>query len=288
MAGFSERRWVTPDGLGLYARNYEAKGGELGLPVLCLHGFTRNSRDFEELAPVIAASGRRVVAMDMRGRGESDRDPKPANYHPKIYARDVLGFLAALGIPRAVFLGTSMGGLITLTVALLRPTAIAAAILNDVGPAVDPAGVQRIQSYAGKAPAIRSWQDAADYVRTTNAAMLPGLGAADWDRMARRLFRDGPDGPVLDYDPAIAGAGGGRARASSLIAWFAFRRLVRRAPTLLLRGETSDILSVEIARKMQRRGPALRQVTVPGVGHAPTLAEPEALAAIQEFLAEVP
>ena len=288
MVGFSERRWVTPDGLGLYARAYEAKGGERGVPVLCLHGFTRNSKDFEELAPVIAAGGRRVIAMDMRGRGESDRDPRPANYHPKVYARDVLRFLAALGIPRAVFLGTSMGGLITLTVALLRPTAIAAAILNDVGPAVDPAGVQRIQSYAGKAPAIRTWQDAADYVRTTNAAVLPGLGAADWDRMARRLFRDGPDGPVLDYDPAIAGAGGGRSRASSLIAWFAFRRLVRRAPTLLLRGETSDILSVDIARKMQRRGPALRQVTVPGVGHAPTLAEPEALAAIQAFLAEVP
>ena len=288
MAGFSERRWVTPDGLGLYARNYEAKGGELGLPVLCLHGFTRNSRDFEELAPVIAASGRRVVAMDMRGRGESDRDPKPANYHPKIYARDVLGFLAALGIPRAVFLGTSMGGLITLTVALLRPTAIAAAILNDVGPAVDPAGIARIQSYAGRLPPVRSWQDAVDQIRSVNQAALPAYGPDDWQHMARRTFRDGPQGPVLDYDPAIASAPAGNAKFASLIAWFAFWRLARRAPTLLVRGEHSDILTARIAAKMQRKAPSLQVAVVPGVGHAPTLAEPEALAAIQAFLAEVP
>ena len=108
MTGFSERRWTTPDGLSLYARDYPAKGGEQRLPVLCLHGFTRNSADFDDLAPAIAKAGRRVIVIDVRGRGRSDRDPKPANYHPKIYAKDVIGFLAALGIPRAVFLGTSM------------------------------------------------------------------------------------------------------------------------------------------------------------------------------------
>lgn len=286
MTGFSEHRWVTPDGLSLYARDYPAEGGEKALPVLCLHGFTRNSKDFEELAPVLAAAGRRVIAMDMRGRGQSDRDPRPANYHPKVYARDVLGFLAELGVSRAVFLGTSMGGLITLAVALLRPKAIAAAILNDVGPAVDLAGVRRIQSYAGKAPEVRTWQDAADYMRVTNEVALPGLAAADWAGMARRLFRDSPTGPVLDYDPAIAG--GGKAKASSLIAWFAFRRLARRVPTLLLRGEQSDILTADIARRMRRRSPALQLAVIPGVGHAPTLSEPEALAAIRAFLAKVP
>lgn len=285
MAGFTERRWETRDGLTLYARDYPAEGGEKGVPVLCLHGFSRNSRDFEDLAPVIAAQGRRVIAMDMRGRGQSDRDSKPGNYHPKVYARDVLGGLDGLGIASAVFLGTSMGGLITLTVVLLRPARIAAAILNDVGPAVDLAGVRRIQSYVGKAPAVRTWRDAADYVRLTNEVALPGLGGEDWQRMARRLFRDTPDGPVLDYDPAIAG---GRAKASSLIAWLAFRRLVRRTPTMLLRGENSDILSADIARRMQKRAPALRLAVVPGVGHAPTLAEPEALAAITAFLAKVP
>ena len=288
MAGFSEQRWVTPDGLSLYARDYPAAVGDQRVPVLCLHGFTRNSKDFEDLAPAIAAAGRRVIAMDMRGRGQSDRDPTPANYHPKIYARDALGFLSALGIPRAVFLGTSMGGLITLTVALLRPKAIAAAILNDVGPAVDPAGIARIQSYAGKAPEVRDWDDAAAYNRMVHHTALPAYGQDDWERMARRTFRDGPDGPVLDYDPAIAAAAGGKARASSLIAWFAFWRLARRGPTLLIRGETSDIVSAGIADRMRRRAPAMRVTAVPGVGHAPTLAEPEALQAVTDFLDSVP
>lgn len=284
----TERRWTSRDGLVLFARDYPGSGDEQRLPVLCLHGFTRNSKDFEDLAPVIAAAGRRVIAMDVRGRGQSEWDPKPKNYHPKVYARDVIGFLAALGIPRAVFLGTSMGGLITLTVALLRPRLIGAAILNDVGPRIDPAGIKRIQAYAGKAPPVRDWQGAADYIRNIYQAALPEYGEEDWQRMARRTFRDGPDGPVLDYDPAIATASGGKTKSSSLIAWFAFRRLARRVPTLLIRGEQSDIMSAEIAGLMQRRAPALQVAVVPGVGHAPMLTEPEAIIAIDEFLAAVP
>ena len=288
MSAFSERRWVAPDGLTLFGRDYAGGDREAGLPVVCLHGFTRNSADFEDLAPVIASSGRRVIAIDMRGRGQSDRDPQATNYHPKIYARDVIGFLAALGIPRAVFLGTSMGGLIILALALLRPRLIAAAILNDVGPAVDPAGLKRIQSYAGKAPAVRTWQDAADYCRAINQAALPALGAEDWERMARRTFRQGTEGPLLDYDPAIARAPGAKTKTSSLLAWFAFRRLARKVPTLLIRGEHSDILSAEIAAKMKRKAPGLQTVVVPGVGHAATLAEPEAVAAIRDFLVRAP
>ncbi len=288
MAHYAERRWTTRDGLSLFARDYAGGDGEHRLPVICLHGFTRNARDFEDLAPAIAATGRRVIAMDMRGRGQSDRDPRPANYHPKVYARDVIGFLAGLGVPRALFLGTSMGGIITLAVGLLRPALVGGAILNDVGPAVDPAGIARIQSYAGKAPPVHNWQDAADYLRAINGAALPQLTGKDWDRMARRAFRDGPAGPVLDYDPAIASAGGARTKTSSLIAWFAFRRLARRVPVLLLRGERSDILSAHIAARMQRRAPAMRVVEVPGVGHAPTLAEPAAWAAIQAFLNSAP
>lgn len=288
MAGFTERRWTTPDGLSLFARDYEAAGGESGLPVVCLHGFTRNSADFEDLAPVIAATGRRVIAMDMRGRGQSDRDPKPKRYHPKYYARDVIGFLGALGIPKAVFMGTSMGGLIIMTIALLRPRAIAAAILNDVGPAVGPAGLARIQSYAGKARPVHDWRDAVAYVRSIYQAAWPRCDDTYWERLARRTFRDGPEGPVLDYDPAIAAAAGGKVKSSSLIAWFAFRRLAKRVPTLLIRGEHSDILSVDIAARMQRKAPALQVVIVPGVGHAPMLDEPEALEAIRTFLAAVP
>lgn len=288
MGGFAERQWTSPDGLALYARDYPVEGGEHRLPVLCLHGFTRNSKDFEDLAPVLAAAGRRVIAMDIRGRGQSDHDPNPANYHPKVYARDVAGFLGALGIPKAVFVGTSMGGLITMAMALIRPAMVAGAILNDVGPAVDPAGITRIQSYAGKAPPVHNWQDAADYCRAINGVALPGLGDEDWAKMARRLFRDGADGPVLDYDPAIASAAGGAGKLASLIAWLAFRRLAKRVPTMLIRGKHSDILSAAIASRMQRKAPSLTVAVIPGVGHAPTLAEPESLAAIRSFLANLP
>jgi len=226
--------------------------------------------------------------MDVRGRGQSDRDPKSANYHPKVYAQDIAGFLEDLGISKAVFLGTSMGGLITMTLALTKPRLIAAAILNDVGPAVDPAGLARIQSYAGKLAPVGNWQDAADYMRMINGVALPGYGDDDWAGMARRTFREGPEGPVLDYDPAIAAASGRNAKVSSLIAWFAFKRLARRVPTMLLRGASSDIVSAAIAERMQRKAPTLETVVVPGVGHAPTLAEPEALAAIRGFLQRVP
>ena len=287
MTRFSERRWTTPGGLSLYARDYPARDGEQCLPVLCLHGFTRNSADFEDLAPVIAAGGRRVIVIDMRGRGRSDRDPRPKNYHPKVYAADVIGFLADLNVAKAVFLGTSMGGLITFAVALLRPKLIGAAILNDVGPAVEPAGIRRIQSYAGKALEVRNWDDAANYCRVINETCLPQYGAEDWPRMARRIFRDGPAGPELDYDPAIATAPGARTKTSSFLAWFALRRLAKRVPTLLIRGEHSDILSDQIARRMQRKAPAMQLAVIPNVGHAPTLAEPEALAAIRSFLGRV-
>src|SRR5213075_2745189 len=135
---FSERRWTSADGLSLYARDYAGGDGEARLPVICLHGLTRNSKDFEDVAPVIAASGRRVIVPDVRGRGRSGYARDPASYEPKTYARDVLDLMDGLGIARAVFIGTSMGGLITMTVAALRSKAVAAVVLNDVGPAVAP------------------------------------------------------------------------------------------------------------------------------------------------------
>src|SRR5688572_3664577 len=149
MTGFTERRWTSPDGLALYARDYAGGDGEQRLPVLCLHGLTRNSKDFDGLAPKIAALGRRVIVPDVRGRGQSAWDSRPARYNPKTYARDVLGMMDMLGIPSAIFIGTSMGGLITMTAAMMRTKAVAAAILNDVGPAIAPAGIARILSYAG-------------------------------------------------------------------------------------------------------------------------------------------
>ena len=277
------------DGLSLYARDYPAAAPGERLPVICLHGLTRNSKDFEDVAPLIAGWGRRAIVPDVRGRGQSDRDPNPRNYQPKIYVRDVIEMMAALEIDRAIFLGTSMGGIITMTMMAVRPQAVAAAILNDVGPAIAPEGLARILSYAGKGPDVRDWDDAAQYVRGINGIALPNLSDEDWHRFARRTFREGEKGPELDYDPAITvPLGRPPGRLTEWIAGFLFRRLARKRPTLLVRGETSDIVSAEIADRMQRMAPRMQRVDVPGVGHAPMLAEREAVDAIEQFLKTVP
>lgn len=289
IAPFNERRWQSRDGLTLYARDYPAAGSEDRLPVICLHGLTRNSKDFEEIAPIIASWGRRVIVADVRGRGQSDHDPNPKNYKPPIYARDVVEMMAALGIDRAVFLGTSMGGLITMTLMAIRPGAIAAAILNDVGPAVAPEGIARILSYAGKKAAINDWNDAANYVRNTQGIAFPDFEDEDWHRFAQRTFRQGPAGPELDYDPAIASPlSKPPSRLAPWIAGFLFRRLARKRPTLLIRGGISDLISSDIADRMQLQAPGMKRVDVPNVGHAPMLSEPVAVDAIDKFLRTVP
>lgn len=280
---------MSRDGLRLYARDYPPLGPETGLPVICLHGLTRNSKDFEEIAPIIAGWGRRVIAADVRGRGESDWDLQPSHYQPKVYARDVIEMMTSLGIERAVFLGTSMGGIITMTLMAIKPGAIAAAILNDVGPAIAPKGIARILSYAGKPVEISDWNDAASYVARTNGVAFPAYGDEDWHRFAQRTFRQGSHGPELDYDPSIGSVISKPVSKISLwLAAFLFRRLARRRPTLLLRGALSDLISSEIADRMQRMAPRMQRVDVPGVGHAPALTEPEAVDAIERFLRTVP
>jgi pimeloyl-ACP methyl ester carboxylesterase len=286
---YAERRWTSRDGLSLFARDYPGASGDPRLPVICLHGLTRNSKDFEDVAPRIARWGRRVIVPDVRGRGQSDRDPNPKNYQPKIYARDVLRMMEALEVPRAIFLGTSMGGIIIMTLAAMRMRVIAAAILNDVGPAIAPEGVARILSYAGKGPEVGDWNDAADYVRRTNAVAFPHYSDEQWHRFAQRTFRQGYAGLELDYDPAImVPLQKPPPKMAGFIAGLLFRRLARKRPTLLIRGENSDIVSAEIANQMQRMAPQLRRVDIPGVGHAPMLTEPEAVDAIEQFLRTVP
>jgi pimeloyl-ACP methyl ester carboxylesterase len=286
---FKERRWTSRDGLGLYARDYPGAGDQLRLPAICLHGLTRNSKDFEDVAPIIAGWGRRVIVPDIRGRGQSDRDPNARNYTPRTYARDVLDLMDGLGIARAVFLGTSMGGIITMTIAVLRPKAVAAAILNDVGPSIAPEGIARILSYVGKLPEVRSWDDAASYVRRINGAALPSLSDDAWRDFALRTFREGAAGPELDYDPAITvPLLKPPPKAAIWVAGLLFRRMARRRPTLLLRGAISDVITADIADRMQRTAPALGRVDVPNVGHAPMLTEPAAVDALDQFLRTVP
>jgi pimeloyl-ACP methyl ester carboxylesterase len=288
-APYAERRWSSPDGLTLYARDWAPADGPARLPVIAIHGLTRNSADFDAIAALIAQSGRRALALDVRGRGRSDRAPDPMTYTPQVYAKDVLALMEQLGVERAVFLGTSMGGLITMAVTAVKSKAVAAAILNDVGPEVAREGLARIAAYAGQPVDTPTWAEAAAYAKRTNGVALPHYTDADWDAFARRVFRENAEGqPVLDYDPDIAApirAAGAKALVPNL--WPFFRRLARGRPTLLVRGETSDLLSTEIAAKMRKAAPQMAFVEVPGVGHAPMLDEPEPKAAIFEFLAGV-
>ena len=287
---FADRRWTSSDGLALYARDYAAGPGPAKLPVIAIHGLTRNSADFETIAPLIAQSGRRVLAIDVRGRGRSDRAPDPMTYQPLNYAQDVLALMNQAGIERAVFLGTSMGGLITMALAAIRSRVIAAAIINDVGPEVAKEGLMRIAAYMGQAVDTPGWAEAAAYVKALNEAAFPHYTDADWNAFARRTFKIGTEGaPVLNYDPDIAvpiRAAGAKALVPKL--WPLFNRLSKGRPVLLVRGGTSDLLSPEIAAKMRKRAPKMDYVEVPGVGHAPMLDEPEAKAAIFPFLSELP
>lgn len=282
---YHDRSWHSADGLRLHARDYPAAPGPARLPVLCLHGLTRNAKDFGALAPWLAARARRVLAIDVRGRGLSDWDPA-ADYRLPTYADDVARLMAALGIGRALFVGTSMGGLITIALAASRPDLVAGAVINDVGPALGEAGLKRIASYVGRAPAIANWDDAIAYVRWQNAHALPHYRDADWRAMARRLFREKDGAVVPDYDPAIARPFGDA--PVMLDPWEGWRALVDARPVLVLRGAISDLLTPETAHAMVEGHARAVLRKVPDVGHAPMLDEPESLAALDAFFAGAP
>ena len=297
---FTDLFWTSHEGLPLHARDY-APAGETGkLPVICIHGLTRNARDFEDLALRIAATGRRVLAVDVRGRGLSARDPNPMNYHPGTYAADVVSLLQAAGIERAVFVGTSMGGLITMVLTSIQPEAIAAVVLNDVGPELSPVGLARIAGYTGMASRFDTWDEAVAYARKINEAAFPAYGPEDWDAFARRLFDEQDGAYVLAYDPDIAApikaaaeaaaksqAEGGAALAPPDM-YPLFRALAKDRPLLLVRGGISDLIDPAIAERMQAAAPSMAYAEVPGVGHAPMLTEPEAWAAIENLLDAAP
>jgi pimeloyl-ACP methyl ester carboxylesterase len=293
VSNFTPISYTSPDGLTLYARDYPAAGPEpvpARLPVICLHGLTRNSSDFDEFAPSIAAQGRRVLALDVRGRGHSQRDPNPDNYNPAVYAGDVAKLMSDLGIARAVFVGTSMGGLITMTLAAQHIDLVAAAVINDIGPVLSEKGLARIAGYAGKAVALHTWDDAAGFVKGINLCAFPDNSEEEWGKWARRAFAPDAEGRLAPrYDPKIAIAlQTGKLRPTSLAARMAFRRLARKRPTLLVRGALSDLLEARQSDWMRRAAPGMQYVEVPEVGHAPMLTEPVALEAITRFLATVP
>jgi pimeloyl-ACP methyl ester carboxylesterase len=285
MTAYSEHFFTAPDGVKTYYRRYPAEGPADKLPALCMHGLTRNSRDFEEIAPRIAASGRTVIAVDVRGRGRSDYDPKPENYNPGVYVQDMLGLLDEARIERVAAVGTSMGGLMTMIMAATRPGVIASAVLNDIGPVIDPRGLKRIQGYVGGAGPFESWEAAADAVREINSVAFPNeTGQAFWLAFARRVCRENDDGQIVfDYDKAISQpVQSGDVAPADL--WPFFDALAP-VPILLVRGALTDLLAEDTVKEMSRRSPSMARVDVPNVGHAPLLTEPVAAEAIDAFLA---
>jgi pimeloyl-ACP methyl ester carboxylesterase len=292
---FADRFWTVAGSLRLHARDYAGASGDARAPVVCLHGLTRNARDFEDFAPRIATRGRRVLALDVRGRGQSAWDPDPMRYVPAVYAGDVLALLDALAIARAVFIGTSMGGLITMAVAALRPSAVAAAVLNDVGPELAPEGLKRIAGFVGQTAQVTNWAEAADFARERNVVAFPHYTSEQWMAFAGRLFVERDGRPMLDYDPGIAKVfatppppAPGEAPPPAVDLWPMFKGLASGRPLHAIRGATSDLLSPGIAARMREAAPDMAYVEVAGVGHAPMLDEPEALAAIDALLQKSP
>jgi len=292
MSAFRELTFRNADGIDLYARDYAPQGSASGKPpVLCLHGLTRNSRDFEDFAPRVAALGRRVLTLDMRGRGRSGYDPNSARYAPPFYAGDVAAFLAHQGIPNAVFVGTSMGGLITMIVAAMAPDFIAGAVLNDVGPKLEPESLSRIASNVGlQHTPVKTWDEAARRCQVINGRAFPDADAAFWLAFAQRTQSERADGIHWDYDPNIAVpfreqfAKADDQPAFDLTPYFDALAL---KPLLVVRGGISDLLLAQGLDFMRARAPNLQTATVTGVGHAPFLTEPEAWAAVEAFLATI-
>jgi pimeloyl-ACP methyl ester carboxylesterase len=280
---YQDRYFTITDGLRLHYRDYS--GGAGMPPLLCLPGLTRNSRDFAQFAERYSPRFR-VLALEFRGRALSDYDPLPARYNPLTYAQDVIQLLDHLDVEQAIFVGTSLGGLVTMTVGAVAPQRIAAAILNDIGPEIADAGVDRIKSYVGKGARFKNWDEAADAVAANNAHAFENYGHGDWVKMAQRNCREENGEIVFDYDMAIALPFKTAGPTPNVDMWPFFQALAQK-PLLVIRGAKSDLLTAETLEKMRAAAPTMKSAVVSGVGHAPELSEPEAVAAIDAFLGEV-
>ncbi len=280
---YTERYWTSEDGLKLFFRDYQGPEDTTAPPILCLHGLTRNSRDFAALAEHLAQR-RRVIVPDMRGRGNSDYAPDSSTYAPKQYVADVEKLLAEEGIARFIAIGTSMGGLMTMLMAAAKPGRIEAVVMNDIGPEIDATGLDRISGYVGQGRSYPTWMHAARALCETHGDAFPEWRIDDWLEMAKRNMVVSQNGRIsFDYDMAIAEPFQQAENAVPAKLWLAYEAL-RDVPMLLVRGGLSDLLTAETVTQMSVRNPAMRAITVPHVGHAPTLDEPEARAAIDALL----
>lgn len=276
--------WWSNDGLRLHYRDY---AGRKDRPVIvCMPGLTRNARDFEGVAERLAPDWR-VIAIDFRGRGESAYAKDAMTYVPLTYVQDVERLLSDLKIDRFIAFGTSLGGIVTMLLAATGRAKLAGALLNDVGPVIEADGLARIKGYVGKTSSWPTWVHAARALGENNAEVYPFYGLEDWLRLAKRLYRLTAAGRIVpDYDMNIAEPFRLPGGEAGVDLWPALDAL-GDVPTLIVRGELSDLFSDVTASAMAARLQKATVVTVAGAGHAPTLDEPEAVAGIVALLARV-
>jgi pimeloyl-ACP methyl ester carboxylesterase len=281
---YTEKFWVSTDDLKLYARVYPGPRADAPA-VLCLHGLTRNSRDFEDLAPHLQRRFR-VIVPDARGRGLSARDPNPQNYQPAIYLQDILTLIDAEDARRVAVIGTSMGGMLAMMMAVGSRDRVSGVVLNDMGPEVDPKGLERIKSYAGRLPKPKDWDDAIAQTRMIFGSAWPNLSIERWSALTRRGYREDEKGVLyVDADPMIGEML--RAAPAATANLWTFWKALRGIPMLAIRGAQSDILSAATFAKMKAENPELTQLEVAQRGHAPLLDEPECVAAIDALLSQL-
>jgi pimeloyl-ACP methyl ester carboxylesterase len=286
--GWSDHYWWSSDGIRLHARVYAGPAGsDAAPPILCMPGLARNARDFEALAPHVAQY-RKTIVIEFRGRGESAFAKDPMTYVPLTYVQDVVVLLDELGIDRFAVIGTSLGGLVAMLMAATLPGRLVGAVLNDVGPELQAAGLERIRDYIGAGGSQPTWIHAARAVSELNRAVYPGYRIHDWLRLTKRTHRLTAEGRIVtDYDKQIAAplraANGGEA----VDLWPAYRAL-GDIPLLILRGQLSDILARPAGDRMVAELPRARLVEVPQVGHAPTMDEAEARSAIDLWATDLP
>ena len=285
--GFASVFVTAPDGLTLHLRGYGSRPAS-ALPIVCLPGFARTAADFHPLAAALAADPakpRRVFALDYRGHGRSDYDINPDNYTTvRVALADLSAVLIALELAPAIFVGTSYGGLLAMMLAVLRPTAIAGVILNDIGPVIEPQGLVRIKGHVGNLPIPRNFEEGAEILRWLFGAQFPKLAPQDWIAFAHRTWREHGGGLVPDYDPKLARALRGVDLLHSPTLWNQFDALAR-VPLMVIRSANSDVLASTTLQMMLTRRDALDVAVVPDQGHPPLLAEPRLIRRIADFVA---
>ncbi|MCJ9429043.1 alpha/beta fold hydrolase [Kordiimonas marina] len=281
-ATYTDEYFTNTDGLKQHYRDYNTAGPDAPV-VLCIPGLTRNAKDFEEIAAHIADRCR-VLCFENRGRGLSEWDPDPSRYTPVTYVGDVLTLVNQLGLKDVIAFGTSLGGLMTMILQATTPGVWRAAIINDIGPEIDDAGIERIKGFVGKGTPPKTWEQAIESTRKIGLSMFPSFTDDEWSRMTHKLYADVDGKPVIQYDAALAQNFDAEPDQAAPDLWPIWAAMYS-VPTLVLRGELSDILSAETLDKMAAGHPDLTAVTIPGIGHAPMLWEQESMDAVDNFLA---